>query len=106
MPYCHPGGVHLTIRRRVSIASPKELLRSQELRAMPSVTFILVPGAGGSAWYWHLVVPRLEQRGYEAVPVALPAADDTAGLPECAAAVIRAIGKREPRRVVLVAQSL
>ena len=73
---------------------------------MPSATFVLVPGAGGSAWYWHLIAPRLEQRGYEAVPVALPAADDTAGLPEYAAAVIRAIGNREPRRVVLVAQSL
>jgi len=73
---------------------------------MANVTFVLLPGAGGSAWYWHLVAPRLEQGGYEAVPVALPAADYTAGLPECADAVIRAIGNREPRRVVLVAQSL
>jgi len=73
---------------------------------MAGITFILVPGAGGSAWYWHLVVPRLEQRGDEAVAVPLPAADDAAGLPEYADAVIRAIGHREPRRVVLVAQSL
>jgi pimeloyl-ACP methyl ester carboxylesterase len=73
---------------------------------MSGVSFILIPGAGGSAWYWHLLAPRLEQRGHEAVPVALPAADDTAGLPEYAAAVIRAIGTREPRRIVLVAQSL
>ncbi len=73
---------------------------------MPSVTFILIPGAGGSAWYWHLVTPTLRQRGYEAVPVSLPAANDTAGLPEYATAVVRAIGNREPRRVVLVAQSL
>jgi hypothetical protein len=50
--------------------------------AMTRKTFILIPGAGGSAWYWHLVVPRLEQIGHEAVPVALPAADDAAGLPE------------------------
>jgi len=71
-----------------------------------SLTFILIPGAGGSAWYWHLVAPKLEQRGHEAVPVSLPAADDTAGLPEYAATVIHAIGNREPRRVVLVAQSL
>ncbi len=70
------------------------------------MTFILIPGAGGSAWYWHLLAPRLEQRGYQAVPVALPAADDRAGLPEYADAVIRAIGSREPRSVVLVAQSL
>ena len=73
---------------------------------MPSPTFVLIPGAGGSAWYWHLVAPRLERHGYEAVAVSLPAADDTAGLPEYAAAVIRAIGNRQPREVVLVAQSL
>jgi pimeloyl-ACP methyl ester carboxylesterase len=73
---------------------------------MPSVSFILVPGAGGSAWYWHLVAPRLERCGHEAVPVTLPAADDMSGLPEYAAAVIRAIGNREPQYVVLVAQSL
>ena len=73
---------------------------------MGSVTFILIPGAGGSPCHWHLVAARLEQRGHEAVPVALPAADNTAGLPEYADAVIRVIGNREPRRVVLVAQSL
>ena len=52
------------------------------------------------------MVPILEQRGHEAIPIALPAADDTAGLPESAAAVVRAIGGRDPRRVILVAQSL
>jgi pimeloyl-ACP methyl ester carboxylesterase len=76
------------------------------LRAMRGVSFILVPGAGGSAWYWHLVAPKLRRRGHKAVPVALPAADDAAGLPEYAAAVVRAIGRRKPRRVALVAQSL
>ena len=44
--------------------------------------------------------------GHQAVAVSLPAADDTAGLPEYAAAVVRAIGNRDPRHVVLVAQSL
>ena len=73
---------------------------------MTRSTFVLIPGAGGSAWYWHLVVPRLERHGHEAVPVALPAADDAAGLPEYADAVVRAIGDREPRQVVIVAQSL
>jgi hypothetical protein len=76
------------------------------MKPMPGVTFILVPGSGGSAWYWHRVVPILEQRGHEAIPVALPAADDTAGLPEYATTVVRAIGDRDPRHVVLVAQSL
>jgi len=73
---------------------------------MRSFTFVLVPGAGGSPWYWHLVAPRLRLRGHEPVPVALPAADDAAGLPEYAAAVVQAIGERDPRGVVLVAQSL
>jgi len=70
------------------------------------VTFVLIPGAGGSAWYWHLVAPTLQQRGHEAVPVSLPAGDDEAGLPEYAAAVVGVIGDWQPRRVVLVAQSL
>ena len=73
---------------------------------MPSISFILLPGAGGSPWYWHLVAPYLQQRGHDAVPVALPAADDAAGLPEYAATVVRAIGNSDPRHVVLVAQSL
>lgn len=71
--------------------------------------FVLVPGAGGSAWYWHRVVPKLQQQGHEAVAVALPAADDRAGLPEYAAAVVRVVSAnltREPKYVVLVAQSL
>ena len=73
---------------------------------MENFTFILVPGAGGSAWYWHLVVPMLQERGHEAIPVGLPAADDRAGLPQYADAVVRAIGNRDPTRVALVAQSL
>ena len=73
---------------------------------MQSVSFVLVPGAGGDAWYWHLVAPKLRERGHEAIPVDLPAADDRAGLSEYAATVVRAIGSRDPRRVILVAQSL
>ena len=71
-----------------------------------SHTFVLVPGAGGDAWYWHLVAPTLQERGHEAVPVDLPAADDRAGLPEYADTVIRAIGSRHRERIALVAQSL
>jgi thioesterase domain-containing protein len=40
--------------------------------------FVLVPGAGGSAWYWHRLVPLLERAGHEAVAVDLPG--DDAGL--------------------------
>ena len=91
--------LHVTGARPLRVAGPG-------LIAMPSFTFMLIPGASGSSWYWHLVTPRLLQRGHEAVPVSLPAADDTAGLPEYAATVVRAIGNRDPRRIILVAQSL
>jgi pimeloyl-ACP methyl ester carboxylesterase len=68
--------------------------------------YVLVPGAGGAAWYWHLVEPELRRRGNDTVSVSLPTADDTAGLPEYADAVVRALGKGRRRHLVLVAQSL
>ena len=67
-------------------------------------TFVLVPGAGGAAWYWHRVVAELERRGSEAVAVGLPAADESAGLAEYTDVVVEAIGGRRP--IVLVAQSM
>ena len=67
-------------------------------------TFVLVPGAGGSDWYWHRLVDELNRRGREAIAVALPAGDDAAGLTEYTDAVIEAIGGRTP--VILVAQSM
>jgi len=73
---------------------------------MSFTTFVLIPGAGGDAWYWHLVTPVLERHGYEAIPVQLPAADNTARLSDYARAVVAAIGHRDPASVVLVAQSL
>ena len=39
-------------------------------------TFVLVPGAGGQAWYWHRVVERLEAQGHEAVAVASASSSD------------------------------
>jgi hypothetical protein len=67
-------------------------------------TFALIPGAGGTAWYWHRVVPLLREAGHEAVAVDLPGDDPAAGLPEYTRLVARAIGERG--NVVLVAQSL
>lgn len=67
-------------------------------------TFVLLPGAGGSAWYWSRVVPLLEKAGYEALAVDLPADDPRAGLSAYADIAIRGIGKR--RDVTLVAQSM
>ena len=67
-------------------------------------SFVLIPGAGGSAWYWHRVVPLLRAAGHEAAAVDLPGDDEGAGLPEYAGLVAGAIGGRGD--VVLVAQSL
>ena len=67
-------------------------------------TFVLIPGAGGAAWYWSHVVPLLQGAGHDAVAVDLPGDDESAGLPEYARLVLDAIGGRND--VVLVAQSL
>ena len=67
-------------------------------------TFVLIPGAGGSAWYWHRIVPLLQAAGHEAIAVDLPGDDPAAGLPEYAGLVAGAIGSRD--NVVLVAMSL
>jgi len=67
-------------------------------------TYVLIPGAGGDAWYWHRVVPELEAHGHEAVAVTLPAGDEKAGWKEYADAIVSAIGDRTD--LVLVAQSL
>jgi pimeloyl-ACP methyl ester carboxylesterase len=67
-------------------------------------TYVLIPGAGGDAWQWHLVVPELQAAGHDAVAVQLPAADDTAGWGDYADVVVQAAGDR--RNLILVAQSL
>ena len=67
-------------------------------------TFVLIPGAGGAAWYWHRVVPLLQDEGHEAIAVDLPGDDELAGLPEYTREVVNAIGDRVD--VVIVAQSL
>src|SRR5215218_3362796 len=67
-------------------------------------TYVLIPGAGGDAWYWRLLEPELRGRGHDVVAADLPANDDSAGLAEYAGAVVEAIGDRTG--IVLVAQSL
>jgi pimeloyl-ACP methyl ester carboxylesterase len=68
------------------------------------MTYVLIPGRGGRAWYWHLVVAELSTRGHEAIAVELPSDDDTKGLHDYAAAVLAAAG--DQRDIVLVATSL
>jgi pimeloyl-ACP methyl ester carboxylesterase len=66
--------------------------------------FVLVPGAGGVAWFWHRLEPLLAAAGHDVIAVDLPADDDDAGLPEYAGLVVAAIGERDD--AVVVAQSL
>ena len=63
--------------------------------------YVLLPGAGGDSWYWHLVAPRL---GHAVLTPDLPAGDDDAGLEAYASAVVDAVGDRSG--LVVVAQSL
>jgi pimeloyl-ACP methyl ester carboxylesterase len=74
------------------------------MAAVSSRTFVLLPGAGGEAWYWHLVADRLRGRGHEVVSPDLPAADDGAGLAAYADVALEAIGDRDD--LVVVAQSM
>jgi pimeloyl-ACP methyl ester carboxylesterase len=67
-------------------------------------TFVLIPGAGGAAWYWHRVVPLLEAAGQVALAVDLPGDDEQAGLATYVERVLDAIGARTD--ITLVAQSL
>jgi pimeloyl-ACP methyl ester carboxylesterase len=38
------------------------------------MTYALIPGAGGSAWYWHRVAPLLRSVDSRVIAVDLPAA--------------------------------
>jgi pimeloyl-ACP methyl ester carboxylesterase len=67
-------------------------------------TYVLIPGAGGSAWYWHRLVPALREHGHDVVAVDLPADDHSAGLADYADAVVGAVGDRG--NLVVVAQSM
>lgn len=67
-------------------------------------TFVLIPGAGGTAWFWYRVAPLLEQAGHRAIAVDLPGDDPSADLAEYARLVGRAADGLGD--VVLVAQSL
>lgn len=66
---------------------------------------LLIPGAGGSAWYWHRVVPLLEQAGVAVIAVDLPADDPEADLLTYAdVATVAAMDTDGP--LTVVAQSL
>ena len=66
--------------------------------------FVLIPGSGGSAWYWSRVAPLLVAAGHKARPVDLPGNDETAGIHEYADLVVRTAS--DGGDVVVVAQSM
>ena len=68
------------------------------------VAYVLIPGAGGDAWYWHLVDREFGRRGHDVISIELPSDDDSAGLTEYTDAVIEAAAGRTD--VILVAQSM
>jgi pimeloyl-ACP methyl ester carboxylesterase len=69
-------------------------------------TFLLIPGAGGDPNHWNYLVPRLEDLGHTAIPVDLPAQDETAGWAEYTDAAVAALGGADPGDTVVVAQSM
>ena len=71
---------------------------------MPT-TYALIPGAGGSAWFWHRVTPLLTATGAAVIPVDLPADDDAADLFTYADVVTDAVAE-VPGPLVLVGQSM
>ena len=70
----------------------------------PAACFVLVPGAGGMAWYWHRVVELLARAGRTAVAVDLPGDDELLDFGDYADLVLAAVRGRE--NLILVAQSL
>ncbi|HEY4454756.1 MAG TPA: alpha/beta fold hydrolase [Pseudonocardiaceae bacterium] len=70
-------------------------------------TFLLIPGAGGSSWDFHRLVPVLSERDHTAIAVDLPAADPEAGLAEYTDAAITALGAhRDDPELVVLGESL
>ena len=67
-------------------------------------TYLLLPGAGGAAWYWHRTAERLRDAGHDVVPLDLPADDPAAGLGAYIDLALAAIDGRDD--VVVAAQSM
>ena len=67
-------------------------------------TYVLIHGAGDTAWSWSFVGAGLRERGHDVVAADLPCDDDSAGLADYTDAVVDAIGDRDD--LVVVAHSL
>src|ERR1700726_313806 len=71
------------IARSILIKQAKHAgsLIRQQRRRIHMASFVLVPGAGGMAWYWHRAVPLIRAAGHEPIAVELPGDDTHAGPP-------------------------
>jgi pimeloyl-ACP methyl ester carboxylesterase len=67
-------------------------------------TYVLIHGAAGSAWDWHLLEPELRERGHEVVAVDLPCDDESADFTDYAGTVIDVVSGRS--NLIIVAHSL
>jgi pimeloyl-ACP methyl ester carboxylesterase len=67
-------------------------------------TYVLIPGAGGSSWYWHDVAAHLHEANHDVVTPDLPAADPTARLADYVKVVVDAIDTRTD--LIVVGQSM
>lgn len=98
-----PTRIYLDVMLEAAEAFAFPAAYVEHLQRVP-LTFVLVPGAGGQAWYWHRVVAELEARGHTAIAVDLPADDASADLDAYADTIVEAAAGREG--IVLVAQSM
>ncbi len=69
-------------------------------------TFVLIPGAGGQRWYWHLVTERLEAAGHTVVAPDLPATDESARLADYVEVVMHALDGNTRDELIVVGQSM
>jgi hypothetical protein len=74
-----PESGSIAHRQHTGVEAERE---NRNRRLMTSA--VLIPGAGGLGWYWHLVERDLQDRGYDAFAVDLAAGGQT-GLPAYAA---------------------
>lgn len=86
-------------------APPRHYPRAVTTGRPGRTRYVLVHGAGGSAWEWHLVAPLLERLGHDVRCVELPCDDEAAGLDASAEVTAAAVDAPGADEVVVVAQS-
>src|SRR5262249_52234970 len=87
----------VTLVPKPAFGRVRALSRTGRTLGTVSLPVVLIPGAAGQAWVWHLVEADLRRRGYDAFAVDLPAADESKGLPAYADAVVSAVRDRAVR---------